>query len=385
MARAWTCLGLLAALAASHPTHAAGVVDVDAVRATAAFARREPGARCQVGRAYAGVDDPRAALYLASCPVSDVDARTTLAEVLTRLERSDAVRVELVVDGAPVWVTIDGSPADEVQAPATVWLPPGPRRFVATVGGQAMATSLELVPSSSAIVRFETPPAPTPAVAEVDFAETDAPVDDGIAGPPPKVEHPSLLPDRYQRRPDGSVADDAPPVGARSRSPRPARYGTIGFGLGVAASDVDLPGLELAAPLVATVDAVYMFSRGWGVQLRAEATRRGGVVAGAGPDATPGVFTLGLAALARRAVVEERWLGVAVVGGVRAGAAFEERFAGHEIHGTRLDALVGVALSPTPWRPLSLDVTVEHGLTPLLADARVRGITLSLDFQHTFP
>jgi hypothetical protein len=191
---------------------------------------RTPGVRCSLGQAYAGNDDARAAIYLASCQapeVGDVDRErgaSLAAATERRLLASGHVRIAINASRPGVWVTLDGSPVDEVQAPAEIWQLPGVHRYTAMVAGRVLASVLDVQPGSPASVLFELPAEAPPETATVDFSEGDEPAEGGVAGPPPDRPHESLLPEKMRRGVETTRApsDDGPlrdqPIALRRRT-----------------------------------------------------------------------------------------------------------------------------------------------------------------------
>ena len=147
----------------------------------------------------------RAALLLPRCP----DASTAGAELAAAARKARiAVRktadaegwspVEIVVRAADATVTIEPF-ADIPVLPGAVLLPPGTYRIVARTGAGATAQDLTVAEGRRALVMLEPPVAP-PATAPgvVDFGK-DEPLPPPVAGPPPKVKHESLIPERYRK------------------------------------------------------------------------------------------------------------------------------------------------------------------------------------------
>lgn len=191
---------------------------------------RAPRLRCGLGLAYAGVDDARAAIYLPACADAAVPAadRERAPSVATSVERrllaSGHVRIAINASRPGLWVTLDGTPVDEVQAPAEIWQLPGAHRYTAMVDGAQLASVLDVQPGSPASVLFELPPELAPEARTLDFGDGDEPAEGGVAAPPPDRPHESLLPEKMRRGVEATLppSDDGPlrdqPVAWRKRT-----------------------------------------------------------------------------------------------------------------------------------------------------------------------
>ncbi len=170
----------------------------------AALATRDPSRICQVAIDLVAAGDPvRAGLLLPRCPDAvtvgePLAAATRRARIAVR-KLADAQAwspVELVVRGTGATVTIERYPDVPIEAGALM-LPPGTYRFLASTSAGTRDYQLTVAGGKRALVMLEPPAPPPPVYGVVDFGEGEpmAPV----VGPPPKVQHGSLLPGRYRR------------------------------------------------------------------------------------------------------------------------------------------------------------------------------------------
>jgi len=203
-----SALILAAAAAVAAPARpAAAGPDPAIARLRRALAERDtPARRCELGILYAGAGDlPRAHIYLRACDEAHDEALAKRAapsrtRVKKALAASDLSPIEVVTRPEGLRVEIDALPGDSFVAPAQIWLPAGTYRLRATaVGGYKVATAqLKVADGRRALVTLESPrPAPRARAGKVDFSDEAA--TDVHAGPPPKVEHPSLLPAKYRK------------------------------------------------------------------------------------------------------------------------------------------------------------------------------------------
>lgn len=171
----------------------------------AAVASADPGRMCRAAIALGKAGDhARAGLLVPSCsdPSLAADtalaasARTTRIAVSRAATAGDWSKIELVIkgDGAAL-ATVDAFP--EIPLVSGAWrLPPGTYKITA---GPA-STELTLSDGIRSLVMLEPPLAVSvrdPKQKTVDFTSGE-PMDAPVAGPP-KVEHGSLLPERYRR------------------------------------------------------------------------------------------------------------------------------------------------------------------------------------------
>lgn len=171
----------------------------------AAVASGDPDRRCGAALELTAAKElVRAALLIDAC--ADLPARAdaaraarlAIAKVAARDEWSP---VEIVLTGkgaADAVVTVDGL-ADVPVTGGSLRLPAGSYHFTARTAGGEAGYDLVLSANSRALVMIAPPlPPQPPRDGVLDFTQDDggAPMDAPIAGPP-KVEHGSLLPERY--------------------------------------------------------------------------------------------------------------------------------------------------------------------------------------------
>lgn len=194
-------------------------------------------------RAHADCDDAkaaakrgeltRAAQQVAACPDDD----PFHAQLARTLDDRGYAQVTIVTKPAELAVTLDGHPELALAGGDEVWLPAGTYQFAS--GG--MASTVVVKPRAHAVVLLEVPgAAPPPRNGTIDFSDEGG--GSVVNGPPPKLVHPSLIKDRYQKGLDASAraggaapcdpeVEDCGENGARAR---------LGVALGAGATDGDL-------------------------------------------------------------------------------------------------------------------------------------------------
>ena len=173
----------------------------------AAVERGDVVAQCRAAIAAAKAGDiVRASLVLPACdaaiataPELAADARAAQVTVARTAEREDWSPVELVLRpaGASATLSIDRFPGLPVPE-GRVLLPTGAYVIRARNAYGATESLLSVADGVRALVLVQAPVAPAAATHGVlDFTEGEptAPV----AGPPPKIDHGSLLPERFRR------------------------------------------------------------------------------------------------------------------------------------------------------------------------------------------
>lgn len=168
------------------------------VAALAAPARADD---CETARTHlARKDLVRASITASLCEdAGDERAAALVAEVEKKAAAKGYSPVEIVTD--PTGGTVVVEPASDLPftAPRRVWLPEGRHQVTGMVDGVAVVSALVVARDGNrAIALIELPaPPPPPGTQTVDFGEEGG--GEMSSGPPPKVEMPSLLPDRYLR------------------------------------------------------------------------------------------------------------------------------------------------------------------------------------------
>jgi hypothetical protein len=335
--------------------------------------RDDAAARCTLGAVFAKRRDlPRAALYLRGC--EDVDLPDEIAadvariarELTRRLADSELAQIEVVTHpDAEVSAEITALPGETFTTPATLYLPAGEYTVRGTADGLVVTNRVIAQPRSRGVVILELGVRPRidkkPGTNTVDFSEETA-TDPQTKGPPPKVAHKSLLPNKYQRGVAAAVAssptegiDD--PLATMHAAPRGYRPLWLGLRLG---GGVFAGGGEDARAGMAVAGAVRMelsgpvFAAG-----RLDYSRRGG---GA-------IDTLGLGAGIGHAFGPH----VAVLAQLRGELHLGDAMAAR----AGLSAAAGVELA-LPGTPLTAGLRFEHGLTTLAAGARDRAVLLEV-------
>jgi hypothetical protein len=168
----------------------------------AAGAAHADDARCAKGIELAKTADlPRAALYLDSCTHDEgIRVRNSVNH---RLEATKLSHVTITSLPAGAIGETDALPGETFTTPVTIWAKAGTYRI--TVGGQTVEKVLE--PHSRTTVIINVPPPPKAAKAGVvDFGEEP----EKHEGPPPAVEHGTMMPAKYQTPsgPSGMQIDD---------------------------------------------------------------------------------------------------------------------------------------------------------------------------------
>jgi len=378
----------VAPLAAADPTPAIDlddiVAEVDAGHAAAVITELRPRlaslddtGRCALGLAYAGPDRrgakpdrARGLIYLASCggglPTAIAEHADHVRDRLVALaERAGDTQVELVAS-ARLAVEIDRLAGDVALAPSTVWLPPGAYAFTAHApDGALLVSERTLARRSTANVLFELPhtaPQTAPGPARADF--TDGEPDATYVGPPPKQEHPSLIPDRFEK----GLRANRELVDIPIMLPPPAVRRTIGIRLGtglVRSGSGELVPMTFAAVVRQPVAGRLA------IDGRVDVFRRGARMT----TGTPGVWIVGAGAFARWWAVTGDSISVSAVGGLR--AELRHVFDGDTDLGLTVGG--GVALHLAGNR-FAVELRGEQGLNEL-AGSRPQSLLVDLGFD----
>lgn len=208
------------------------VVVVVGLAALAAPARADD---CEVAKAQlARKDLVRASIAASLCEdAGDDRAAALVAEVEKTATARGYSPVEIVTDPAGGTVVVEPAPDVPFTAPRRVWLPEGRHQVTGLVDGTPVATALVVAREgnrAAALIELPPPP-PPPGTREVDFGEEGG--GEMTSGPPPKVVHPSLLPERYLRGVEATGDGDG---GARAQRPHVWTL-SIGPVLGTVAGD----------------------------------------------------------------------------------------------------------------------------------------------------
>ncbi len=162
-------------------------------------------------------DLTRARRLVDACPAGD----PAPAKVDKALATKGYSQVTIVTKPEGVAVALDQRPDLAVEGGDELWLPAGTYTF--TAGG--MQSTVQVKKSAHAVVLLEIPDAtPPPTNGTVDFGDEGG--GEVVNGPPPKIVHPSLIPDRYQKilnaKPPPENALENQPVAMWPRWPRHA-------------------------------------------------------------------------------------------------------------------------------------------------------------------
>ncbi len=170
----------------------------------AALASGDPLRICRTAIALGtSGDHVRAGMLVSACERVAVDAGLADAARKTRIAVSRAAttgnwsKVELVIKTDGATAIVDAYP--EIPLTSGAWrLPPGTYIVTARTSGGAAMSELVLRDGNRSLVVLEPPPPPPPARHKtVDFTSGE-PMAAPVAGPP-KVEHESLIPERYRK------------------------------------------------------------------------------------------------------------------------------------------------------------------------------------------
>jgi len=186
-----------------------GIVTIAAL-ASVARARADDAPCERARRALKHQDLVRASIAAADC--RDAAVRASIDGAAGAAGWSP-VEIETVPAGATV--TVEPALDTPFTAPRTVWLPPGRHEVRGLVDGQPVVSALAIARGGKRTlvhldVRVETV---TPRNGSVDFEEQGG--GEVASGPPPKVELPSLLPERYRRGVDAEVTWTDEPAARR--------------------------------------------------------------------------------------------------------------------------------------------------------------------------
>lgn len=344
--------------------------DVDALRAR----RDDPAARCTLGAVYARRGDrSRAALYLAGC--DDLALPDEISAEIARIARdlaralrdSDLAMIEVVTRPEGMTAEIDALPGDPFTTPATLYLVPGRYTVRATGDGLTLTSPVTAARRSRGVVVIEAPPRrpdrAAPTNHAVDFSH-DAAAERRHTGPPPDVQHGTLLPDNYRRGVTATatapasapeaIADPLATTHAPARAPRPLWLGLrLGGG---ALKDGELP---LRAGFAVAITARVPINA-WGfVPARVEWIQRGG-----SPAMGDAAQALGASAGFGFRIVRTARFDLAFLLQLGVDRRLGDR-PGLERNGINAGADVELAFANSP---LTAGLRLEHGLTPLIDD-----------------
>lgn len=352
--------------------------------------RDDPAARCTLGAIYARRNDlPRAALYLTDCEHAtlpdDIAApvRQIVRDVKRRLDASRYSALDVLSHPEGLTAEIDALPGESFTTPATIWVAPGAHQIRATLAERSWTQRVVTEPHKNTLTVIETglggkPPAPR--ASKIDFVEDDpgGAIGEHHTGPPPDVEHPSLIKGKYRGIPDpaseGPLAD---PLAARAASAR-GRGRWLGARLGAGVFD-DGSAAARAGVAVALAGR-YRMTDSVFAAARADWSRRGGEVIAGTVDVLGASAGIGLTVLGRPsqpashpASQQRSDLALALIGQIRGDLRLTGMRDTAPVHRTGLGAATGAELA-LPATPCTIALRFEQGITELVAGARDRAI-----------
>jgi len=213
--------------------------------------------------------------------------------------------------------------------------------------------------------------------ATIDFGkDDDAPIEQ-LSGPPPDIQHPSLIRDKYRGVPEGAAGPQIDDPLAGGAAPTGGRHHWLGLRL--AGGMFDDSAAAARAGLAVGLAGRYRLAERIFIAGRADWSRRGGDAHGAGDAMSGAIDVLGASA----------GLGATLAGGAPGGGALavigqlrgDVRLADQRDGAPVRRAGLGIAAAAElalPATPFSVGVRVEQGLTELVAGARDRAVLVEL-------
>ncbi|MEJ7600589.1 MAG: hypothetical protein WKG01_21965 [Kofleriaceae bacterium] len=360
--------GTLAGALARH-----GDADVTALRAQ----RTEVAARCTLGAVYAKRHDlSRAAYYLTDCSAAElpldigIEIRKIDRELKKQLRDSKLSTLEVITRPPGLEVAISGLPGETFVAPATIWIKAGKYKLEAIVDGvRVVAASVEVGERARVPAILELPVKAAPSRQQrVDFAQDNA-AEASQSGPPPAVQHKTLLPPKYQGVAEADTTqllED--PLAVRSGPARRPRAIWLGVRLG--GGMFDDPAVGARAGMTVGAVARLAIAGPMFVAARLDWSRRGGE----SPDA---IDSLAASAGAGATVLDRERLAVALYGQLRADLRLADTRMMAPVGRAGIGLAGGVELA-LPATPFTVGVRIEQGLSTLTPGVRDRAIVLEL-------
>lgn len=347
--------------------------DVTTLRAQ----RSEVGARCTLGAVYAKRKDlSRAALFLAGCDDATLpeDVATDIArihrDVKKTLRDSDLAMIEVVTQPADIVLVaeIDALPGETFDTPATLYLKPGKYTVNAMKDGAVLRHPVVAEKRSRGVVIIETGTPKhtvvTPKTGKADFTD-EAAKETTQKGPPPKVEHKNMLPDKYKKGIQVAVVETNPnaiedPMATRETVRAPRAF-WLGLRLGGGMFDDGAAGARAGIAVAATTRVPL--SRSLFLAGRADWSRRGSAA----------IDTIGASA---GVGYDTHMVGIALIGQLRGDLRFGNAMASR----AGATAAVGAELA-LPRTPITAGLRFEQGLTTIVPRARDRAVLFELGFD----
>jgi len=198
--------------------------------------------RCMLGAIYAARGDlSRASLYLQPCSNADLadDIAQPVArarrEVHAKLAASELSGIDVLTDPEGAWAEVDALPGERFQTPQMVWVAAGHHVVTATsAAGTAFTNAIDTKPHAQGplMISLAAPPPTRVHAGSEDLSDDSA--GDTETGPPPAVQHGSIMPQHYVdggTAPGPHIDDPLERVASQARG-RGARFG-VRFGGGV--------------------------------------------------------------------------------------------------------------------------------------------------------
>ncbi|HTJ42664.1 MAG TPA: hypothetical protein VL463_11250 [Kofleriaceae bacterium] len=206
-------------------------------------------------RAHAECDDAKAAikagdLTVAARLVGDCDTSDPIHVSLAKtLDAKGYSQVTIVTKPEGIAVTLDARPDLELKGGDEVWLPAGTYTF----GANGMGSTVTVKKRAHAVVLLEVPgAAPEPHAGTIDFGDEGG--GEVVNGPPPKIVHPSLIKDRYQKGLDANAhVDNAAACDEEIEDCHHATRPLIGFAVGGGVTGGDASYEVAAVTRIATI------------------------------------------------------------------------------------------------------------------------------------
>ncbi|HEU4731096.1 MAG TPA: hypothetical protein VFT22_24550 [Kofleriaceae bacterium] len=378
--------GVIAALAALGTPVAASPLSDALARHTAADVaalRAQPGdaARCTLGAVHARRNDlPRAALYLADCERRTLPddiapaVRAAVRDVKRRLDGSRLAALDILSVPEGLTAQIDALPGESFTTPAKIWVEPGVHEVQVSAGARTWTQRVTTEPHKDATAIIEArliarPPAPRTQAIDFGNDEPGGALGEQHTGPPPAIQHPPLISDRYRGIPapaaEGPIDD---PLAARA-APTPERR--LWLGLRVGGGLFDDGSAAARAGLALAVAGRFRLADGVFGAGRIDWSRRGGDAMSGGVD------VIGASAGLGATVVRRAGVALAVIGQLRGDLRLADVRDAAPVRRAGLGVAGGLELA-LPATPLALGVRLEQGVTELVPGARDRAFLVEL-------
>lgn len=352
----------------------AAVLVVTATAAASPLAEPgDPATRCARGVELAARGDlPRALLYLTGCDEASLaddlarDATRALRDAKQRLRASQLSELQIVTTPPGLVIELDAVAGEKLRSPVSVWVAAGTHTVRASGEGIAIQNTVTTEPFSRATILLDagTRPPAAPKDGNLDFSEENAL--EQTSGPPPDVEHPSLMSDKYRGIAGPRIGPElADPLGIRA-TPRPRPW--LGLRVGGGAFDDGETSVALRPTLAAT--ARFALAERVFLAARLDWSRRGGASESA-------IDAIGASAGAGYTLHAHRRLALAAIAQLRGSLHFADARDGMPVNA--LGAGIAAALELAfPRTPVSAGVRLETALTELVPGARDRALLVEL-------